>query len=456
MSSKNESNINVFTMDYSIFIHTAGKAMATMVFATTLLTCFNSCEANDANSANPDYPDPPISQKLLDTGLPLVQIETVNHEELTCDYVSPPEGLWGATIRNSIKVPGRIVVMKDTTVLYDSKEYEKGNSGMTIKIRGNTSAYTDKKPYKIKLEKKADLLFRGDDEKFKDKEWVLLKYDSLKALVGFKLNELMQMQWTPRFQFVNVMLNGDNKGLYMLVESVKRNNKCRLNVSDDGYIFECDSYFWNEDVYFNLQLCSQMNYTFKYPDEDDVTEEQISYIQQYTDSLVDTVIWGNGPYDNYIDVDSWARWLLSHDILGTDIAAGSNIYITKYDNTSSSKLKMGNLWDFDNSYQKTNDWSQQHTFRNFYFPRLLENNNEKFKNAYRSLWGEIYPNVFSDMIGYLNEFEKSDIASSLDKSIIIDNIRWNSNFTSVSEELKVAKSWFSSRAIFLKNNIPNL
>ena len=55
----------------------------------------------------------------------------------------------------------------------------------------------------------------------------------------------------------------------------------------------------------------------------------------------------NGSYQNMIDVESFARWMLAHDILGNTDGAGSNIFITKYDNTETSLIKMGPLWDFD-------------------------------------------------------------------------------------------------------------
>ena len=38
---------------------------------------------------------------------------------------------------------------------------------MILKIRGNHSAYSEKKPYKIKLQKKADLLLRNNDDVYK-------------------------------------------------------------------------------------------------------------------------------------------------------------------------------------------------------------------------------------------------------------------------------------------------
>lgn len=88
--------------------------------------------------------------QIISKGLPTLYIETVDHETPTCEYVYAPPGCMGASIRNETKVPGRIVIYKRInwmdSVLYDSGDYEKDVSGMTIKLRGNTSAFEPKKP----------------------------------------------------------------------------------------------------------------------------------------------------------------------------------------------------------------------------------------------------------------------------------------------------------------------
>ena len=89
---------------------------------------------------------------ILNIGLTCVTVTTVDGEEPTCEVVRSPEGCTGIGIRNATKVPGRIRLQKGDRILYDSGEYVGKESGMTIKIRGNTSAAAaGKKPYKIKL-----------------------------------------------------------------------------------------------------------------------------------------------------------------------------------------------------------------------------------------------------------------------------------------------------------------
>ncbi len=396
-----------------------------------------------------------LTKTVLAAGLPVVVIETVDREEPTCEYVSHPPGCAGAGIRNATKVPGRVSILDRKNILYESGDYKDGESGMTVRIRGNTSAYASKKPYKVKLQKKADLLFRGDDKKYKDKDWLLLRYDELKMMAGFKVNELLGITWTPGFQFVNVIFNGKNRGLYMLTEAVKRNDECRLNVlKDEGYIIEYDAYWWNEDVYFTNGWTYSMAYTFKYPEEDEVTEEQVAYIKGFVAQVEKSIIEGN--YEEYIDVLSFARWLLGQDILGNLDSAGSNMYLTKYDKTTNSKLAMANLWDFDNIYRMQDQWSNIHMTGAFYFPHLLGSRNPAFRQTYVSLSDGGTQRICKVLSTYMKNFASSNTGVAVDASIVLDNARWHYGVPTVQESVDRACEWFDSRAGWLNNAMAGL
>lgn len=60
-------------------------------------------------------------------------------------------------------------------------------------------------------------------------------------------------------------------------------------------------------------------------------------------------------YKEYIDEKTFAAWVLGHDYLGTQDAAGRNMYIYKKDSSDDSKMKMGPMWDFDSNFQKIDE-----------------------------------------------------------------------------------------------------
>lgn len=386
--------------------------------------------------------------------LPLIVIETVNGEEPTFDKVEPPVGSFGHSITNATKVPGRITITRLGKTLYDSGDYIKDKSGMTIKVRGNTSAWHDKHPYKIKLQKKADLLCRGDDSKYKDKNWVLLnKAYNINTMAASKMCRLTNIQWVPSSQFVNLVFNNEYQGVYTLIESVEYNEKCRLNVSKtEGYIIEMDAYWWNENMYFDTNKTDlTKKYTFKYPDEDDVTPEQIEYIQSYIKDAEDAI--DNGVYDNFIDVSSFATWVLLHDMLGTWDSGGSNIFLTKKDNQS--KLEMGNLWDFDSVFMMDNDWaSVHHDF--FYYDDLFNNKNKLFVKEYVKQWNDVKNTIFDEVINYMNEFMYSDEGEALDQSLMLEQNRWGHETTKVADQISHMEGYFLKHKDWLENAINKL
>ncbi len=389
-------------------------------------------------------------QQIYDINLTVLEIETVNGEMPVYDEVSPPPGAMGYGIKNATKVPARMKLMKGKELLFDSGDYQADASGITLKIRGNTTARARKKPYKIKLQKKADLLLRGDDEKYGDKNWVLLRDESLSAKTGFKLNELAGMQWTPAYQYVNLILNGEYQGLYILCESVKRNKSCRLDVDKSGYIFEYDAYWWNEDVYVE---CTRegisMHYTFKYPDAKEITAEQLDYftrmIRQAENSMKD------GTYADFIDVNSFVTWILLNDILGSKDAAGANYYLTKYDQTEESKIAFALLWDFDMIFLDEEEWSTAHRGGWYFYTYLFDD--EAFVKAYIAKWNELSPTIFDQLFSYLEDYAASDEAPAFDQSVELDNQLWDENRRTASDRTSGIISWLTRRKAWMNQAI---
>ena len=391
-------------------------------------------------------------------GLPVVSVITLNGEEPVCDYVTHPEGSMGESITNATKVPCRIIITKNQDILFDSGDYEKNVSGATIKINGNTGAYHDNKPYKIKLQVKEDLLLRGD-KKYKDKEWRLLKdARTLNTMIGLKMNELIGMPWTPSYMPCNVFINNDYRGCYLLIESVKRNSDSRLNVDENtGFIVERDPYWWNESIYFSTDYFNMSNgyrWTWKYPDEDDVTEEITEYVQSSINRAEKSIKEGN--YEQYIDVNSFVSWILAHDILGTWDSGGSNLYLMRYDNNS--LLQMANMWDFDTIFWMNKDsFSRYHTESyDYYFPLLFNNVNTTFLYAYINKWNKIKDIIPQQIIDFIKEFADSEEGKALQLSREYYTKRWNKELTTVSEDVEKVTDWFNNHLPWLDTTINNM
>ncbi|MBR1803699.1 MAG: CotH kinase family protein [Muribaculaceae bacterium] len=377
------------------------------------------------------------------TGLRVMEIETVNGEWPTCDYISSPSNAWGKSIANATKVPGRLRLHGKSGVLYDSGDYLSGVKGMTVRIRGNSSAYAKVKPYKIDLQDKADLLMRNNPS-YRDKDWALIRDVYQEYMLGFEVNKSLGLQWTPGYGYVHLIFNGEYLGIYMLVETVKRNTNCRLNVSKSGFIFEHDSYWWTTDYSIPSVLYSMMRYTFKYPNEEDLTADDKAYMERRIKDYETSVL--DGTYPSQIDVESMARWALGHDILGLNDAAGSNRFFTIYDRNS--KIMAGNMWDFGSVGQSPGIWSRSHRIllKNFF-----NSENRAFVRAFVEAWRGMSGGFVKQMNDMFNRAKTSEQGKALQYGAYLEDRRWEHsnqfyyNIVNLMEWITARKQWLDKQ-----------
>lgn len=342
------------------------------------------------------------SQTIDDQLIPVISIETNGGEMPTYTIINAPERCVGTSITDNNYVSGKMLMTLKGKTLYDSGDYEKNVSGMRIKVRGNsTGAYMNQHPYKIKLSKKNDLLNRGNKD-YKHKEWLLLgmytwnkkmtnQESNILNIAGLTISKIVGLSWTPEYNFVHVILNGEYQGMYYLMEPVSKGEK-RVNVEESGFIIEHDTFWWNEDVYFKTdRQISTCGYTYKYPDSDDVTDDIQDEMKAYINKVEES-IYEKENIAQYIDIESFAKWMLVHDILGTDDVAGCNRFLSRKNDTS--LLEMGPTWDYDSSF-RSDSWSSIHPSNWFYYDQLFQN--EDFVKTYLNLWYTIRPTLMNSI-----------------------------------------------------------
>lgn len=130
----------------------------------------------------------------------------------------------------------------------------------------------------MKLQKKDDLLRRGE-KRFKSKHWVLLKRGySTDDLIGFEVNRIVGMPYQPAYEYVNLFLNGEYRGLYMIAENIRRDPSCRINVdAETGFITELDVFYQLENLYFTTE---QSPYGFTYPFDPEWYKKRGTFTEQ--------------------------------------------------------------------------------------------------------------------------------------------------------------------------------
>lgn len=395
--------------------------------------------------------------------LPLIRLETVGGID-PAYAVTEGEGenQTGAAITDNAYIEGSFYM--------ESSGFRPMSSQMRIRIRGNSSAlYMNKKPYKIELDTKLDLLELGGD--YAEKEWILLNTeDQINLYLGFWLSDYCGMEWTPQMRFVNVMLNGDWKGLYLLVEPVRR-IVTQLPISESGYLFENDVFWWNaEEVYFQTNLQPDfLGFTFKYPKMTSAEDERIQLLQEYMQNIETLLISDTDAVFDYIDEESFAAWVLVKDITYVWDYGGSNMYFyieaLDTDDPAAYQLKLGPIWDLDGTfglYHITSDeywkqykdvtegWSPQHSWIGTYTNYLMEN--PHFYDLYTQLWYKVRPALLEDISAQLSELWETQ-GEAMNVSRQLDAARWWTRLYSVEDEIAHHKAWLADRIAWIDSQL---
>lgn len=227
-----------------------------------------------------------------------------------------------------------------------------------IKGRGNSTwDKFDKKPYKIKFNSKQNIFDFG-----KGKDWVLLADyidgSLVRNMLAYDVARLFsELGSTPNCQSVEVYLNGDYRGVYLLCEQVEVNNN-RVEISEDaslvdtGYLVEMDG--WSDKVQVSVpdHLNSSRKYTIKSPDSEVITKEQKEFIQAYLKDCMKAI--QGTDYERVkelLDVKSFAQAYIVFELFKNPDVNYSSVYFYK---DAGGKLVCGPVWDFDMSIGNVN------------------------------------------------------------------------------------------------------
>lgn len=331
---------------------------------------------------------------------------------------------------------------------------------MQIKGRGNSTWSMPKKPYKIKLDKKAGLLNMNSSKK-----WVLLANYADKSLirneVSFELSRRLQLMYTPASKYVDVILNGTYLGNYQLTEQIDVGTT-KINVEEQsagantlpaiegGYLLEADGFAASEPV--NFTTLRGFNFTVHYPADDVISNEQKNFISQYL-SMVEDSLFSNqfadpvNGYQKYFDLESYINFYLVNEIIGNPDIFWST-YMYKY--RGDAKIYSGPVWDFDiaaNNDERIGDAVNRLMTDAAHEPKLWINRlmeDKTFRNKVRERWNAIKGSI-STINGYVDQ-----LALYLSASQKKNFQAWNILSQKVYLNLQVAGS-YEGEITYLKN-----
>ncbi len=259
----------------------------------------------------------------VDSGFPKIYVDTDNQAVISKDdYVTAQFEIRNCPERTRFHASGR------------------------IRIRGNGTSSYPKKPYKLKFDAK-----QGPFGLYSNKDWVLLADYSDKSLTRsawmYEVSKAAGMPYTSPYVYVDLYINGDYNGIYILCDQVEQ-AKHRVNIDDDGFIVQNNNALSDEPWYFRTKL-KNLSYTFKYPDPDDGEivegDDNYNYIVDkfnklesilYSDSLADPV----RGYRSMIDPVTFAKWYI---VFETTLNYEPNLYFVM--KSHDAKIQMYPAWD---------------------------------------------------------------------------------------------------------------
>lgn len=259
---------------------------------------------------------------------------------------------------------GTIAIINNNGInqINDTPQYE-GN--ISIKRRGNSSAFYEKAQWLVKLtdsagnETPADILGMGEGN-----EWILNGSMTDKSMIrNYLAYSVISkiMPYTPDSKYCEVLFKTEHgyeyHGVYLMMENIKR-GKTRVNIMDqksddiyNSYILKRDRYDAQDkqlENYGRLNGLSKEYISIVYPSKKKITEEKEEYINADINKI-EQIIYSDDPevfatYKDVIDVNSFVDYFIVNEFFGNYDAGNHSTYFYK---DKGGKLCMGPVWDFD-------------------------------------------------------------------------------------------------------------
>lgn len=240
-----------------------------------------------------------------------------------------------------------------------------------IKVRGQSSAKFPKPGYSVEVR---DNQGEGIDVSMLGlppaDDWVFHGPYVDKSMMRNALAHWLFRQaghYSPRTKHFDLYINGVYRGVYVLIEKIKR-GKYRVDVSklketdisgDDvtgGYIWAFDKTgtntggMGNEDINKEgFKTADGLNVIMHYPKKENLQTQQQAYLKKYLEDLENLFKNGqNGSgYENYVDMTSALDYVLHEEVTNNSDSYWCSFFLHKPKESKGGKVTLGPAWDFN-------------------------------------------------------------------------------------------------------------
>lgn len=443
------------------------------VFAALFLVCLSV--AGFSQSVN-----------LSSSNLPIVVINTNNQTIVSEPKIMADMGVIfnPGNARNSITDP-----------------FNHYNGKIGIEIRGQSSQGFPMKSYSIELQTPAGVAL---DQSMlgmpSESDWVLYAPYTDKTLMRNFLAYTMAREmgrWAANCRFVELIVNGDYKGVYVFMEKIKRHSSrvdiARLTATDvsgdnltGGYIFSLDKEpnGWTSSFPTpNSTNNNRRRFSYVYPKVNEILPAQQAYIKSYVDAFESSLAANNfqDPFNGvrkYADLSSFIDYFIVNEVSRNVDGYRLSSYFYKDKDSKNPKIKAGPVWDYDLAFRNADycsgsdvgGWAYQ--FNNvcpgdgaglipFWWERFMQDT--AYTAQLRCRWKDVssksvnmtrFTKLIDSVSALLNEAQ----ARHFTRWNILGRYVWPNPSpiaTSYAQELDYLKQWLGSRLAWINSSLPN-
>lgn len=369
-----------------------------------------------------------------------------------------------------------------------------------LEYRGNYSFSLPQKPYSLELRDASGLI--AIDSSLLDmpaeSDWILLANYNDKSFarneLPFELFDSMG-HYGVRSRHVDVVLDGEYQGIYLLAERIKRDMN-RIDIANlepyetigqdltGGYVIKIDYWDNNNSWQSNFSPIGypglDIHFVYHYPNADDIVLQQKTYIQNFMNEF-ETALYSvdfkdpNIGYRKYIDVPSFIDYFIVNEVARNGDGFKKSRFLWKdkdHADGTYRKLHEGPVWDFDwalkDMWSGSEDGSafmydivDQDVHAPGWYIRLLQDT--VFANELRCRYDDLRRSTLSE--SYLHQ-KIDSIAAVVSESQEWHYLTWGhlgaatgtpevqAPAMTYTEEIQRLKDWISRRLDWLDTHMP--
>ena len=426
------------------------------------------------------------AQTFSSSNLPIIIINTNGQSIVDYPKITADMGIIfnGENIRNNLTDP-----------------FNHYNGQIGIEVRGQSSQMFPMKSYGLELrEASGSSVEKSLFGMPKEADWVLYAPYTDKTLMRNFLaytisNELGR--WAAHCRFVELVINGDYKGIYVFMERIKRGsgrvNIAKMSNSDvsgdavtGGYIFSLDKEpngWFSSYAVPNSTTSNKRQFSYVYPKPENIVPAQKNYIKSYVDSFENALAAQNFQHKTngvrrFAELSSFIDYFIVNEVSRNVDGYRLSAFFYKDRDSKDRKIYAGPAWDYDLAFRNANycegsntsGWAYQFNhvcpgdgagLIPFWWEKLMLDTS--FVSDLRCRWKEVRQTLLSN--DHLNHLIDS-IATLTNEARqrhfqrwpVLGQYVWPNPPpipTSYVGEITALKEWLTSRLRWIDYNIPN-